>query len=78
MHVKEMRERRLELALYYAEILTGDPWMQALRSVDEIRAGMLGEASFQDAWRGFKERPSEAPTATAPGHQTSRTKLAQD
>jgi AcrR family transcriptional regulator len=50
MHVREMRERRLELAPYYAEILTGSPWMHALDSVDEIRVGMLGNASFQNDW----------------------------
>ena len=53
-------------AMHVKEILTGDPWMQALRSVDEIRAGMLGEASFQDAWRAFKERPYEAPQGDGP------------
>jgi AcrR family transcriptional regulator len=66
MHVKEMRERRLQLAPYYADILTGYPWMQALRSVDEIRAGMLGEASFQDAWTGFKERSFEVSQGDGP------------
>src|SRR5215471_20303999 len=55
MHVKEMRERRLELAPYYADILTGYPWMHALDSVDAIRAGMLGNVSFGDDWTQSKE-----------------------
>jgi len=55
MHVKEPRERRLELAPYYADILTGHPWMHALHSVDEIRAGMLGDVSFAEDWTGLEE-----------------------
>jgi AcrR family transcriptional regulator len=50
MHVREKRERRLELAPIYADILTGHRWMHALRSVDEIRAGMLGNAPFLGDW----------------------------
>jgi AcrR family transcriptional regulator len=50
MHVKEMRERRLELAPFYADILTGHPWMHELTSVEAIRAGMLGGASFREQW----------------------------
>ena len=50
MHVKEACERRLELAPFYAEILTGYPWMHALTSVDDIKAGMLGTASFETDW----------------------------
>jgi len=50
MHVKELRERRLELAPYYADILTGHRWMHALASIDKIRAGMLGSVSFEDDW----------------------------
>jgi hypothetical protein len=50
MHVKEMRERRLELAPFYADILTGHPWMHELKSVEEMRAGMLGNASFREEW----------------------------
>jgi AcrR family transcriptional regulator len=55
MHVKEMRDRRLELAPYYADILTGYPWMHALHSIDAIRAGMLGDVSFQDNWTRSNE-----------------------
>ena len=40
MHVKEQHERRLELAPYYADILTGHSWMHVLSSVSEIEAGM--------------------------------------
>jgi AcrR family transcriptional regulator len=54
MHVKEKRERRLELAPFYADILTGYRWMHALTSVDEIRTGMLGNAPFQDDWVNSK------------------------
>jgi hypothetical protein len=50
MHVSEARERRLELAPFYADILTGHSWMHALQSIEEIQAGLLGEASFQDDW----------------------------
>jgi AcrR family transcriptional regulator len=55
MHVKELRERRLELAPYYADILTGHRWMHALDSIDEIRAGMLGDISFRDDWTRLNE-----------------------
>jgi hypothetical protein len=55
MHVREMRERRLELAPFYADILTGYPWMHELKSADEIRSGMLGNASFQADWTRPKE-----------------------
>lgn len=51
MHIKEPRERRFELGPYYADILTGHRWMHALGSVEEIRAGMLGQASFPDEWQ---------------------------
>lgn len=61
MHVKEPREHRLELAPYYAEILTGHPWMHSLRSVDAIRAGMLGDVSFQDHWTGLHEMTAVQP-----------------
>ena len=40
----------LELAPFYADILTGSPWMHALDLVDEISAGMLGNATFQNDW----------------------------
>jgi len=50
MQVKEPRERRLELSPYYFNILTGYCWMDELRSADEIRAGMLGQAAFAQAW----------------------------
>jgi AcrR family transcriptional regulator len=50
MHVKEQHERRLELAPYYADILTGHGWMHALKSVDKIEAGMSGEVLFEDLW----------------------------
>ena len=61
MHVKEPREHRLELAPYYADILTGHPWMHALRSVDGIRAAMLGDVSFQDDWTGLHEITAARP-----------------
>jgi len=54
MHVREMRERRLELAPFYADILTGHPWMHAMKSVEEIQGGMLGRAYFQDEWANPK------------------------
>ena len=50
MHVREAREHRVELAPFYADILTGHPWMHALRSVEEIKAGMAGSVLFQDDW----------------------------
>jgi AcrR family transcriptional regulator len=50
MHVKEQHERRLELAPYYADILTGHSWMHVLSSVSEIEAGMSGATLFQDEW----------------------------
>ena len=50
MHVKEPHERRLELAPYYADILTGHSWMHELKSVDEIEAGMSGAVLFEDEW----------------------------
>jgi AcrR family transcriptional regulator len=50
MHVKELRERRLELAPFYADILTGHPWLHELKSAEEIQAGMLGDASFRSEW----------------------------
>jgi hypothetical protein len=50
MHVKERNERRLELAPYYADILTGHHWMQALLDVKAIEQGMLGNATFADRW----------------------------
>jgi AcrR family transcriptional regulator len=50
MHVREPRERRLELAPYYADILTGYRWLYELKSVEQIQAGMLGNTSFQDEW----------------------------
>ena len=56
MHVKEARERRFELAPFYADILTGHSWMHALTSVDEIRAGMLGDAAFPDEWVNTKQQ----------------------
>jgi AcrR family transcriptional regulator len=40
--VKEEREHRLELAPYYAEVLTGLAWMRDLSTVEEVRAAMLG------------------------------------
>ncbi len=49
MQVKEPRKRRLELVPYYFEILTGFHWMDEMRTVDEIRAGMLGNTSVVDA-----------------------------
>lgn len=39
--VKEEREHRLELAPYYAEILTGLAWMRDLSTVEEVRAAMM-------------------------------------
>ena len=59
MQVKEARERRLELVPYYFDILTGQPWTHELRSVEEIRAGMLSQASFSDPW---PKRPAKLPT----------------
>jgi AcrR family transcriptional regulator len=50
MHVKELRERRLELAPFYADILTGHPWLHELKSPEEIQAGMLGNAAFRSEW----------------------------
>lgn len=58
MQVREMRERRLELAPFYADILTGYPWMHEMKSVEEIREGMLGSASFRDEWADPKQRKS--------------------
>jgi AcrR family transcriptional regulator len=55
MHVRETRERRFELAPFYADILTGYPWMHEMNSVEEIRAGMLGSASFRDEWADPKQ-----------------------
>ncbi len=40
--VKEAREHRLELAPYYAEILTGLDWMRDISTVADVRAVMLG------------------------------------
>jgi hypothetical protein len=54
MHVREMRERRFELAPFYADILTGYPWMHEMKSVEEIRAGMLGSAHFREEWTNPK------------------------
>lgn len=50
MYVKELRERRLELAPFYADILTGHPWLHELKSAEEIQAGMLGNTSFRKEW----------------------------
>lgn len=50
LHVREQRNRRLELAPYYADILTGMPWMHELKTVDEIRAAMLAENRFAEEW----------------------------
>jgi AcrR family transcriptional regulator len=55
MHVREMRERRLELAPYYADILTGYPWLHEMKSAEEIRAGMLGSAYFREEWADPKQ-----------------------
>nr|AIA11698.1 Bacterial regulatory proteins, tetR family [uncultured bacterium] len=55
MHVREARDRRFELAPFYADILTGHPWMHALQSVEDIREGMQGNASFQDDWTKLQE-----------------------
>ena len=63
MQVKEPREQRLRLVPYYFDILTGYCWMDELRSVDDIRAAMLGQATFSQAW---PKRPS-SPVATAQG-----------
>lgn len=46
MNVRESRKRRLQLAPYYADILTGSRWMHALNSTEEIRAGMAGHLLF--------------------------------
>lgn len=58
IHVKEPRERRLELGPYYADILTGYRWMHALRSVEDIRAAMLGNVSFPDEWNREDAEPA--------------------
>ena len=58
MHVKELRERRLELAPFYAEILTGYSWLHELKSAEEIHAGMLGDTPFRDEWSDPKKRTS--------------------
>lgn len=50
MYISESREHRIALAPYYADILTGHRWMHELKAVDEIRAGMLGQATFRKQW----------------------------
>ena len=52
MNVRESRKRRLELAPYYADILTGSPWMHDLDSTEEIRAGMAGRLQFDGKFQG--------------------------
>ena len=46
MNVRERRAERLMLAPYYAEILTGSPWMHDLKTTEEIREGMMGNLSL--------------------------------
>ena len=53
LKVRERRETRLELAPYYADILTGDSWLHELKSVDQIREGMLGNVKFEREWDGY-------------------------
>jgi hypothetical protein len=48
--VKEECEHRLELAPYYAEILTGLPRMGALSTVAEVRAAMLAGQSASSSF----------------------------
>jgi hypothetical protein len=48
--VRGIRQRRLELAPFYADIPTGHPWLHEMKAVEEIRAGMLRSTSFRDEW----------------------------
>ena len=52
LKVREKRETRLELALA-ADILTGSSWLHELKTANEIREGMLGNATFEQEWNGF-------------------------
>ena len=45
MNVMETSERRLALAPFYAEVLTGSDWMHELGSIEEIRDRMLGHGN---------------------------------
>ena len=51
MNVRESRGKRLELAPYYADILTGSPWMHALNSTEEIRQAMAGRLKLDGEFR---------------------------
>jgi len=50
LHVRERSEIRLELAPYYADILTGSPWLHELETTEQIREGMLGNITFEKKW----------------------------
>ena len=53
LKVREKRETRLELAPYYDDILTGNSWLHELKTANQIREGMLGNAKFEQEWNGF-------------------------
>ncbi|MCP4317745.1 MAG: TetR/AcrR family transcriptional regulator [Hyphomicrobiales bacterium] len=70
MNVREKRGTRLELAPYYAEILTGSRWLHTLGSAEEIREGMAGRLRLE------KERQDEPSTETGLSDWPDRVQLA--